>query len=126
MHYPIIGSDYVLYPTDEATHNPDNPAAGLGLSTISATTLQRMPLDNGVTVTYRVQDDAGDDLAGDTWPQTATFVAGSQGKVVVLLRDSLVFTPHVECTCVITADYGVDAHRTWKERLHPLPADDAP
>jgi hypothetical protein len=117
IHYPIIGADYLLYPLD--------PATGTGLWMRSGVTLAQVYLDGTATVTYRVQDEAGVDVTGDTWPQTAVYVTGSQGKFVVLLRDTLAFTPHVECNCVITVDAGGDAHRVWKERLHPLPPEDA-
>lgn len=119
MFYPTIGVDTLFYPGDVGY--PHDPALGSGLWTTSRTTLQSTYLDAGATVTYRVQDDTGADLAGETWPQTATYVPDSLGKFVVLLRDTIAFQPHVECTLVITAEYGADALGRFVERLHPVP-----
>ena len=118
MFRPTVGNDTYFYPGDP--RYPHDPALGEGLWTYSRATLTKVYLDAGATVTYVVEDDDGVNLAGETWPQTATFVSGSLGKFVVLLRDTIAFQPHVECNLVITIDYGADALGRLVERLHPI------
>ena len=114
MHYPIIGADYVVY------------TAAPGLWSLSLTTLEQIALDDTATVTYRVQDDLGVDLAGELWPQAATYIEDSDGQFTVLLRSSIAFVPHVECTLVIDVANGPDAQRQYRERLHPVTPADMP
>jgi len=110
MFYPIVGGD-----------NQVTFAAG---STISQETGEPVFLDAGASVTFRVQDEAGVDLAGETWPQTARYIANSQGLFLAVLRDTVALEPHVECWFVAEVDYGPDARRPWRIRMHPLPGED--
>ncbi len=107
MQYPVVGSD--------------NAVLLRGAWTLNALTLEEVFLDNGAVVTFRIQDEAGVDLAGETWPQTAQYVPNSQGDFFCPLRRAIAFEPHVECLMIATVNYGVDAQRTWYIPLHPLP-----
>ena len=116
MYYPIIGADFLVYAAD--------PATGAGLWSLSLTTLQQVYWDDTATVTYHVEDAAGVPLLGETWPQVATYVEDSDGQFTVLLRSSIAFVPHVECTLVIDAQNGPDAKRQFREPLHPRPPEE--
>lgn len=57
-----------------------------------------------VVITVTVKDSAGVELTGETWPQTMTYVAGSNGDYVLGLSHLLNLTRGQRYTAFIDAD----------------------
>lgn len=95
----------------------DNLLRGTGLYTISLDTGLPVYLDASVTAELTLLDSAGDEVGGETWPVPFTYIAGSQGDFLAILRDVLEVTPQEEITAHVTFDNGTDQLGSWDGRL---------
>jgi len=68
---------------------------------------------NDATVTVTLTDRAGNEVSGETWPVTLSYVAGSDGKYRGTLSDSLSLSANRRYTAKVTADGGAGKARTW-------------
>lgn len=75
---------------------------------------------NSATVTVTVVDTSGTPIAGQSWPTTLDYVAGSNGNYVAVLEDALVVTDRQVVTAQITADGGTNLRRYWEKPLQVL------
>lgn len=75
-------------------------------------------LNAAATVQFWVQTAAYVDVDGDTWPQPMTWVGGSEGHFVGVLRGTVQLQEDTEYRFVGTVDNGTDQHATFDEPLH--------
>lgn len=61
---------------------------------------------NVATVEATVIDSAGNEVEGQTWPLSLSYVADSDGKYEGILDDAIEFTAGEEYTLIIDAVYG--------------------
>lgn len=101
-----VGNDNVVRLTN---------ARAISLATGLATTLTA-----GATVTFRVQTAAYVDVAGDTWPQAMTYIAGSDGDFLGVLRNEVVLVPGTRYRFIGTALGGTDQFGYWDLALDAL------
>jgi hypothetical protein len=69
---------------------------------------------NDATVTVTLKDAAGAEVTGgDGWPETMTYIEGSNGNYVIGLTHALVLLPGKKYTAIIDADGGSSGHERW-------------
>ena len=83
-----------------------------GASTVSLETGERVYLDAGATVEFRLQTPDFIDVTGETWPQPMHYIANSAGDFLGVLRDTVALVPLQTYRLVTTIDNGVDQHAT--------------
>lgn len=96
----------------------DNTVRLTGARTTRLDTGEDVYLDAGATVTFRVQSMSYVDVTGETWPVTMSYIAGSQGDFIGVLRDTVVLDAGLEYRFVGQVDNGVDQHGSWDIPLH--------
>ena len=88
-----------------------------GAKTTRLDTGEDVFLDAGAVVQFRIQTTDHVDVAGETWPQTMSYIAGSEGDFIGVLRRSVVIETDTTYLFIGTADYGVDSHAHWEDPL---------
>jgi hypothetical protein len=68
---------------------------------------------NAATVTVTLKDSVGVNVAGDSWPKTLTYEAGSNGIYRATLLYSLGLTAGSRYTATVTADAGAGLRAEW-------------
>lgn len=68
---------------------------------------------NDANVTVTLEDRAGNEVSGASWPLTLDYVAASSGVYRCILPDVLVLKNFGKYIAVIVADGGADKKRTW-------------
>jgi len=68
---------------------------------------------NDATVTVTLTDRAGNEVSGETWPVTLSYVSGSDGKYRGTLTDSLSLSANKRYTAKVTADGGAGKKMVW-------------
>lgn len=61
---------------------------------------------NNATVTLRIQDRYGNDVNGETWPLTMSYVSGSNGKYQASISDDLILVAYKEYVGLIQITSG--------------------
>lgn len=70
---------------------------------------------NAATVTVTVRDrETGVPIAGEIWPITLPYVAGSDGTYRAVLVDTLTLTDGQRLQADVIADAGANQRRSWK------------
>ena len=69
---------------------------------------------NNATVTARLRDRAGNDITGQSWPATLTYVTGSNGIYRGTLEDGLDLDPNKVYRVEISVDAGSNAIGFWR------------
>ena len=69
---------------------------------------------NNATVTATLKDASGNNVVGETWPLTMSYVAASNGKYRAKLKDTLTLIPGRGYVAEITADGGADLRAFWE------------
>lgn len=69
---------------------------------------------NTAIVTAQLKDSAGTDVAGETWPKTMVYVAGSKGTYRVTLPYTLAVAPGARYVATIVADAGPGLRAEWQ------------
>lgn len=72
---------------------------------------------NSATVTVTVVDSDGNEVSGQTWPTTMSYVSGSDGNYRGTLQDAMVTTASELLTAQVTADGGAGQRGYWEEPL---------
>ena len=103
-----------------AYHLNDNLLRGTRLRTVNLTTGLEEYLTGAATVTVTVLDSAGVAVTGETWPLALTYIAGSQGGFLGVLRNELAWTAGDLCTAVVVVDAGADQHGEFTLPLQVL------
>lgn len=75
---------------------------------------------NDATVTFTVKDKQGHELAGETWPQTMTYVVGSNGNYRGILSADLELIAKQHYTAIIEADGGGERIGHFEVPFKPL------
>jgi hypothetical protein len=101
-----VGSDNVIRLTN---------ARAISLATGLATALTA-----GAAVTFRVQTEAYVDVPGETWPQTMTYIAGSTGDFLGVLRNEVALAAGATYRLIGTVTGGTDQYGTWDIPLRVL------
>lgn len=68
---------------------------------------------NSATVTVTLRDEAGAEVAGDTWPKTMAYLAGSNGVYRATLPHTLALTASQRVTAAISVDAGAGLVAAW-------------
>ena len=89
-----------------------------GAQTTQLTTGAQVFLESAATVTFRVQTQTYEDVPGQLWPAQMTYVSGSQGDFIGVLRNEVLLEPATEYRFIATVDAGPDQHGTWDIPLH--------
>jgi hypothetical protein len=92
----------------------DNVVRLSGASAILVSTGATTFLTSGATVTFRLQTLDLVDVAGETWPVTMSYIAGSDGDFIGVLRESVSLTPDQEYYFVGVVDNGADQRGSWR------------
>lgn len=95
-----LGSDHVVRLT--------------GASTTVMTTGETTYLNAGATVTFRVQTLEHVDVDGEAWPVQMTYIEGSDGDFIGVLRDTVDLDDQVEYRFLGTVENGLDQRGTWE------------
>ena len=98
----------------------DNLLRGTQLRTVNLTTGLAEYLTGAASVTVTVQDADAVPVAGQVWPVTLTYVAGSQGDFLGVLRNALAWMPGSVWYAAITVDAGADQHGEFTLDLQVL------
>lgn len=78
---------------------------------IDLTTGDPVYLTASATVAVTLLDtETGEEVDGETWPLALTYLAGSQGGFLGILRDGLTLTPGQALTARVTLDNGADQY----------------
>jgi hypothetical protein len=89
----------------------DNLIRLTGAYTIDQDTDQPAYLTDSATVGVTLIDLlTDDDVVGETWPVSLTYVAGSQGDFVGVLRDGITVSPGQALIARVTIDNGTDQY----------------
>lgn len=88
-----------------------------GAQAIDVTTGQSLPLGATAVVQFRIQTPAGVDVAGETWPVTMTYIAGSPGDFIGILRAEVMLTAGQQYRFLGTVDNGPDQAGRWNMPL---------
>ena len=72
---------------------------------------------NTATVTVTLTNDADTSVAGDTWPKTMDYVAGSDGVYRTTLLDTLTLTRDARYLAKISANAGEGLQGYWEKDL---------
>ncbi len=96
----------------------DNILWARGVYVISLVTGLPVYLDGSSTLEVTLLDSNGAEVGGETtWPIAFTYITGSQGVFLALLRNELELIPHQEVTAHVTIDAGSDQRGVWDGRL---------
>lgn len=68
-------------------------------------------------MTVTVKDAGGNNVAGETWPKSLTYVSASDGKYRATLTDVLILSKDATYYAWIDADGGADLRRHWEAQL---------
>lgn len=98
----------------------DNAVWLRGASSINLATGVRHFLDGTATVTFRVQTPDYVDLPGYVWPEPMSYIAGSQGDFLGVLRDSIPWVAEQTYRLIAIAEAGPDQKRTWDLPLRTM------
>lgn len=77
---------------------------------------------NDATITVTIKDANGVDVAGEPWPQTMTYLAGSDGNYVLGLTRNLDFSNGAKYTAFIDADASDTATERFAHWQFPFTA----
>lgn len=89
----------------------DNLIRLTGAYTIDQDTDQPVYLTSDATIGVTLIDLlTDDDIAGETWPVSLSYVAGSQGDFVGVLRDGITVSPGQALIARVTIDNGADQY----------------
>lgn len=69
---------------------------------------------NSATVTVTVKDSTGVEIAGETWPLSASYVSGSNGDYRATLADTLTVVAGARYVAEVDADGGVGLKGFWR------------
>lgn len=94
----------------------DNRLLAAGLHTYDETGT-KVYLDASATVAVTLTDDAGVNVAGETWPLALDYIAGSHGDYQAVLRNELVLVAGREVTGTLVIDAGDNQHGELTGRL---------
>ena len=97
--------------------NSDNAVWFTGAATVSLQTGVRSFLDGTASVTFRVQTADHVDVPGYVWPEAMSYIAGSQGTFLGVLRDTIPWVADQTYRLVATVDAGADQRRVWDMTL---------
>lgn len=86
----------------------DNLLRGANLRTITLATGLEAYLTDAATVTVTVIDADAVEVPGQVWPLALTYITGSQGGFLGLLRNELTWTDGSQWMAIITVDNGAD------------------
>lgn len=75
---------------------------------------------NDATVTVTLQDEDGNEVSGQSWPATLSYVSSSNGNYRATLEDVLNLLPDVEYTAEVTADGGPGLKGAWSEPVSSI------
>jgi len=75
---------------------------------------------NDATVAVTIKDSAGEEVEGETWPLTMTYVGSSDGDYRAILDDELPFLNKKNYKAIITADGGADRKGQWEFTFTPV------
>jgi hypothetical protein len=70
-------------------------------------------LTAGATVNFRIQTSAYVDVAGETWPQTMTYIAASNGDFLGVLRNEVALVAGQLYRFIGTVQGGTDQSGIW-------------
>jgi hypothetical protein len=102
----------------------DNVVRLNGAQVTNLTTGERQYLDAQAVVQFRVQDEDYEDVAGETWPVTMTYLANSQGNFIGVLAADVALEADTDYHFLATVEYGANAHGTWDIPLRVLTRDE--
>lgn len=71
----------------------------------------------GAAVTARILDLDGNEVSGQAWPLTLSFVAGSEGKYTGIIEDDVGLVVGEEYDVEVTVDAGADSKALFVERV---------
>lgn len=69
---------------------------------------------NAATVTVTLQDSAGVNVTGETWPLAMTYVTSSNGVYRATLKDTLSLTANARYVATVIADAGSGKRGQWE------------
>jgi hypothetical protein len=84
--------------------------------------LTQAPVNNAVVTATLLDTQSNVELAGESWPITAQYEPGSNGRYYVVICEDIETTPGQLITVVVEADGGEGAKRPW--RLQGIAVDD--
>ena len=96
----------------------DNVIHFEGGSTINLSTGQPSYLNAAATVQFRVQTQAYVDVPGQSWPAVMTWISGSDGHFIGVLRAAVELEDDTEYRFIATVDNGVDQDALYDIPLH--------
>ena len=91
----------------------DNVVRLTGAKAVLLSTGVSQFLGASATVQFRLQTRDGVDVAGDSWAQTMTYIVGSEGNFLGVLRDTVLLEPDEEYWFIGTVDAGMDQKGSW-------------
>lgn len=74
---------------------------------------------NDATVTVTVKDEAGAEVAGQSWPETMAYVASSDGLYRGIIEDDVELTAGTTYVAHVEVDAGVDRVGHWEFNFVP-------
>lgn len=75
---------------------------------------------NGATVEVTLKDASGNNLSGETWPLSMSYVASSNGNYRATLADTLAVVVGNRYTALVTANAGAGLQAEWEEPVKVL------
>ena len=72
---------------------------------------------NDATVTVTLEDIAGTEIVGETWPLSLSYVSASNGIYQATLADTLTLTAGTKVVAKVTADGGAGKKGYWEKTL---------
>ena len=75
---------------------------------------------NDATVTVTIYDANGDEVSGETWPLSLSYVSGSSGKYTATLADTLSLSVNKRYRIKLTADGGAGLKGEWHENVNAV------
>ena len=85
----------------------------VGAQAVNLSTGVATYLTGAATVQFRIQTAAYVDVAGETWPQAMSYIAGSEGNFLGVVRNDVALQAGVAYRFIATVDAGPDQHGTW-------------
>lgn len=74
---------------------------------------------NNATVTVTIKDANGNNVSGQTWPTTMSYVSASSGDYRAVIEDDAALLPRQTYTAEISVNAGVDRIGFWKYVFKP-------
>ena len=101
----------------------DNVVRLTGARAVSLATGVSTYLTGAASVTFRVQTETYVDVPGETWPLSMTYIAGSDGNFIGVLRNEVVLSVGAQYRFIGVVDAGNNQFGTWDIPLPVLRRD---